>query len=58
MLFEEGPRRNNNEEGQGGATEANLKGQGNILKGPADEKRDDLLDTIQISTLCSITYSV
>lgn len=38
LTLEEGPRRNYNEESEGGAGEADLEGQGDILEKVADNK--------------------
>jgi hypothetical protein len=42
VLVVERPRWNDDEEGEGGAGEANVQGQGNVLLGEADEEGDDL----------------
>ena len=46
VLIEEGPRRNNDEEGKGCAGEANLECERNILCEESDDKGDGLVRVV------------
>lgn len=46
MSVEEGPRRDDKKEGKGGATEADLEREGDVLEDEANEERDALFNYI------------
>jgi hypothetical protein len=57
VLVVKWPRWNDDEEGEGGAGEANVQRQGNVLLGEADEEGDDLEGAVS-SSLEAVTVTV